>query len=71
MNKVYAIYYVIQNSWGESHEMQEPCYYDKEEAERALENAKNVARDPWSGVFGVYGGNRNCLTNNGRMKCIT
>ena len=54
MSKIYAIYYVVPNSWGDEHIMQEPCYYDEDGAKQALEEAKAVAKDPWSGVYEVY-----------------
>lgn len=53
-NIIYALYYVVYNSGQECHELQEPCFYDKESAERALAEARKLARDPWSGVESVY-----------------
>lgn len=54
MSKIYAIYYVVPNSWGDDHIMQEPCYYDEATAKQELANAQAVAKDPWSGVSEVY-----------------
>lgn len=53
-NTIYALYYVVYNSGNECHDLQEPCYYDKAEAERALTEAQKLAGDPWSGVMAVY-----------------
>ena len=54
MSKIYAIYYVVPNSWGDDHILQEPCYCDADVAKQALAEAQAVAKDPWSGVCEVY-----------------
>ncbi|URY99485.1 hypothetical protein HC13_0003 [Escherichia phage HC13] len=54
MSKIYAIYYVVPNSWGDDHILQEPCYYNEDEAKQALAEAQAEAKDPWSGVYKAY-----------------